>query len=194
MAKDPSQSLITKTNLPALRPVSENKITELRRASNELEKLDLDKPGQILKWAGQMDLMRSSVLAGFLGGAVGSTAGITLGGIAIAGFALPVAALTGPLGMAAGVAVAILAFRGPERLRIEKQISNGRLLLEEIDNRYKEIMNQIGALPKNTPDEVRGALWDEVHELIRRRRAIENSYGHRHTVEPEVNLLTAPGS
>ena len=136
-----------------------------------------------------MDLMGSSVLAGFLGGAVGSTAGVTLGGIAIAGLALPAVAITGPLGMAAGIAVAILAFRGRERWDIEKRISNNRLLLGEIDQRIKEILNQIDALPAKTPEDVLKEMWDEVHDLVMKRRVIESSYNNPQSIDTEHMLV-----
>jgi hypothetical protein len=165
------------TNLPALsRPTPAVKIAELEKSSHELEKLDVDQPARILNWARQMDVMASSVLAGFVGGAVGSTAGVTFGGIAIAGFALPAVAITGPLGMAVGVAVALLAWRGPKRWHIEKLISNTRLLLAEIDERMDATLKQIDALPRNAPQATRDNLWVSFNQLLHQRRTIEDSY------------------
>jgi len=175
----PSTKVVTKpaANLPAVvKPQAAKKISELKKSQNELTKLETDQPDQIIKYAGLMDLLRSSVLAGFLGGTVGTTAGITFGGLAIAGFSLPAIAITGPLGMTAGIALALLAWRGPSQWRLEKRLSNMKPLLSSIDDRIEASNKQIGALPANAPEHVREAMWRAHVALIEQRSEIESSH------------------
>jgi hypothetical protein len=164
-------------NLPtvARRSTPSKRVKEFERASHELENLDQDDPKQILKLAGTMDLMKSSVLAGFLGGSVGATGGVMLSGIVVAGLALPAVVITGPLGMAAGVAIAILAWRGKDWWRVEKAIAQTRLRLDEIDARIRESLKQIDALPAKAPQYVRDAMWKAHAALVEQRRHAESS-------------------
>src|SRR5262249_37088649 len=106
-----------------VKPTAATKLRDLQENSDDLENLRSGDPANILKWAGQMNLLPSSVLAGFLGGAVGTTAGVAFGGVVIGAFALPAVVITGPLGMAAGVAAAILMWRGPRTWHIEREVA-----------------------------------------------------------------------
>jgi len=182
--KAPNLPAVVKPSLP------EKRIEELERSSHELEKLGQGDPAPVLEWAGTMDLMKSSVLTGFLGGAVGSAAGVTLSGVAIAGFALPAVAITGPLGMAAGVAVAILAWRGRDWWRVEKDIGRAQLHIAQIDIRIRESLKQIGELPAKTPQEVRDVYWKAHIALVNQRQQAEGSVSDQ--VVPAIEPPDAP--
>lgn len=166
-----------KSQLPVLmKPTAATKIRELEKHSDELEKLHVDDPDRILKLAGRMDLLPSSVLAGFLGGAVGSTAGIILGGFTIAAIAMPAVAITGPLGMAAGVAAAILMWRGPRTWYIERETARITKVLDEIDLRINKALQQFKQLPKDAPDYIREQHWKQYSQLLRKRADIEERF------------------
>jgi hypothetical protein len=149
------------------------RVDELRRASHDLQKLETSAPTDLLKIAEAINLRRSSTLLGCLGGAVGSAIGIALPGMAMGGLMLPAIILGGPAGVFAGVAIALLAWRGPRRLRLEWNIERLKLFLEEMDVRVQTSNAQIEALPASAPQQIIDEMWHAHRRLIVQRAEAE---------------------
>ncbi len=96
----------------------------------------------------------STFLAAIVGGVVGSAGGVAL--TTVAGTALLV---TGPLGLAVGAAVAVLAFRGRKYWRLERSTQKLRGALDVLHA-------EIAGLPPHAPASVRNNLWQQYDRLM----------------------------
>lgn len=150
------------------------RVVELRRASHDLQKLETSAPKDLLKISGARDLRRSSSLLGCLGGAIGSIIGIALPGFAMGGVAPPAIVLGGPVGVLVGVAIALLAWRGPRRLRLEWDIERLKLILDEMDSRIQNSNAQIDDLPAGAPQQVVDEMWQSHRRLVAQRSESES--------------------
>jgi hypothetical protein len=93
----------------------------------------------------------SGFLAAIIGGAVGSAGGIALG--SVAGGTLVV--LTGPIGLAAGAALAVLAFRGRSWFRLERAT-------HKATGAATFFRSELDSLPSDAPEELRKKLYDNL--------------------------------
>jgi len=89
----------------------------------------------------------SAFLAGVVGGVLGSA-----GGVAVATVGGGALILSGPLGLAVGVALGVLAFRGRNYWRIEKASQKARGAVDLI-------RAELNALPPDAPSHVREQLY-----------------------------------
>jgi len=96
----------------------------------------------------------STFLAAIVGGTIGSAGGITLG-TAGAGALI----VTGPLGLALGAGLAVLAFRGRSYWRLEKATQKSRAAAEFI-------RGQIDSLPPDAPAKIRDGLYDKLGLIL----------------------------
>ncbi len=157
MTQPPSgKALVTlsKTLTPELRKKTEAIARALKSATGQAERLSDVTRRNIEDVAGQYDRAPSSVLAGIVGGVVGSAGGLAL--TTVAGTALVV---TGPLGLALGAALAILAFRGPRYWSLERSTRKLQLALSLI-------RGEIATLPDDTPASVKISLWQQYERLM----------------------------
>jgi hypothetical protein len=101
----------------------------------------------------------SEFLAGVVGGAIGSAGGVAIS-ISILGGGVLV--LTGPLGLAVGAALGILAFRGPNQWRLERAT-------QKTSRALSLIKAEINSLPHDSkyPD-FENSLYEARAEIIRR--------------------------
>lgn len=102
---------------------------------------------------------RSSVLAGIIGGALGSIGGIGISTVSVGAFTVGGAVLTGPIGLAVGAALAVLSWRGTAYLKLERA-------KERLELAVGTIKAEIQSLPPDAPKETRDRLWDGYNELM----------------------------
>ena len=96
----------------------------------------------------------STALAGVVGGTLG-----TAGGIAVAALSGGMLILTGPLGLAIGGALGVLAFRGRNYRRLERAT-------QKASRAIGLVKTEINALPSHAPAEIRMKLHDQYSSLI----------------------------
>jgi hypothetical protein len=126
----------------------------------------------------------STFLAAVVGGAIGSAGGITLAAIGAGALVL-----TGPLGLAVGAAVSVLAFRGKSYWRLE-------LATQKTKGAIELIKSEINSLPKDAPEHIRQNLYREYEQLITTYTqvagdTIDEVYPRDITPPPESGLVKA---
>ena len=100
----------------------------------------------------------SEILVGIVGGIVGGVGGISIGTTAIVGSTMVVA---GPAGFVLGVALAILAYRGPGQWRVERLRRRFLRSLDIIKDELAWVQQQEGA-----PAESQERLWQQYNHLL----------------------------
>jgi hypothetical protein len=96
----------------------------------------------------------SEVLAGIIGGVLGGC-----GGTAVSMTAGAMLVVSGPLGLALGVAAGILIFRGPSFWRLERATHKLRGSLDLIKA-------ELATLPPEAPKDVKDQLWQDYGLLM----------------------------
>ncbi len=128
---------------------------------------------------------RSSVLAGIIGGFAGASIGIYLATIEV-----PLA-VTGPIGAAIGIAVALLMWRGPSQWRVERATDRTEQALALY---YKELNSPESQVPEG----LRGNTWGRYDRLLASYAALaERAVGGRYGIPaprrvPEESAPTQP--
>lgn len=124
--------------LNILKKASKHSSELLQRLSNTSEKLGRK---------------NSSTLFGTFGGLLGAGVGTALSyatGISLLALSTSLTGL--------GIVAAILIYRGPRRIILEKEIAENRIACDEILSRIKN-------LPRNAPEEVKQELWNTYRQL-----------------------------
>jgi hypothetical protein len=145
---------------PDTRNQVENAIEQTKKAEEQLDKIEDVSLEQAEQIARRYTKESSSTLVGIVGAIAGGTGGVAL--TAAVGTTLIV---TGPLGAAAGAALAILAWRGKKHWQLERETAKLELALAQI-------RKQLKALPDDAPPEVRQKWWDI---YLRLQSKFENS-------------------
>lgn len=131
--------------------VSKN-ITEIK---DEAKRLATVSRQELEEVAEKYSRAPSSFLAAIAGGVLGSA-----GGIVLSTFGTAAAIVTGPLGLAFGAAVAVLAFRGRPYWRLENATQKARGAMELI-------RTQIDSLPAGALPNVKAELYQIYTDLAR---------------------------
>lgn len=154
----PGTALVTQpvTLSPEVRRKAEITLRALDETKEDAQKVTALSPDQLRKTAEDYDKAPSSVLAGIVGGVIGSAGGFTL--TTFTGAALVV---SGPIGLAAGVALGVLSFRGRKYLRLERSSQKTRGALDVL-------RAELAALPADAPPSAKDAIYEEHARLIRK--------------------------
>jgi hypothetical protein len=146
------------------------KVEEARIASNRLITSDSE-TRQLIEVPKRLDALRSSVLAGILGAAIGLP-GFSLLGLVL-GIALPATFAAGGIGLLAGAALAILRWRGRDRWRFEKILDHLKMGLVELDERIARLKKEIDGFRGAAPANICEQMWEEYSHLRYQRTQIE---------------------
>lgn len=134
---------------PTTRDVVKQEIRRLQNTSKMAGKLTEVAHRDIEETAKKYSKEHSSVLFGILGGAAGAT-----GGVLLSGTLGTVAVISGPIGMVAGAALAVLSWRGFSYLQLERAE-------ERLAKSLSILKREIADLPEDTPPYIREKRWRE---------------------------------
>jgi Flp pilus assembly protein TadB len=142
------------TLTPELRKKAEVTVHALGEAKGQVQRIAEITREELEQVAERYTHAPSTFLAAIVGGVVGSA-----GGLALTTFAGTALLVTGPLGLAAGAALAVLAFRGRKHWRLER---SSQKLRSAVDLVHAEI----AGLTPDAPASVRNNLWQQYDRLM----------------------------
>lgn len=147
----PAGGVLTPATRKRVATVSKN-ITEIKDDAKRLATVSRQELEEV---AEKYSRAPSSFLAAIAGGVLGSGGGIALGTLGTTAVIV-----TGPLGLALGAAIAVLAFRGRSYWRLENATHKARGAMELI-------RAQIDSLPSDAPDNVKVELYEIYRSLAK---------------------------
>lgn len=126
----------------------------VKHEAKQTEQVSVEQVEDIAK---RYSLLPSSVLTGIIGGVVGSAGGIAIGTHAVLGAGMLV--VTGPLGLALGAAIAILAFRGRNYWRLENSSAKTKGALDVLTS-------QLAMLPTDAPEDIKAKVYEKYGRVL----------------------------
>ena len=151
--------------IPPAEKVEEARIASIRLITSDSE------TRQLIDVPKRLEALRSSVLAGILGGAIGLP-GFSLPGLVL-GIALPATFAAGGIGLVAGATLAVLRWRGRDRWRFEKILDHLKIGLAELDERIARLKKEIDGFRRTAPANICEQMWEEYSHLRYQRTQIE---------------------
>jgi hypothetical protein len=157
---EPRDTSLAPAEVSSLSPATRKRVAAVIRLI-DIVKLDAQRatqvsPRQIEEFADQHAWIPSTALAGVVGGTLGIAGGIVIG--TLGGEMLM---LAGPLGLAIGAALGVLAFRGRNYRRLERATQKAKSAIGLVKT-------EINALPSHASPEIRMKLQDQYSSLVTR--------------------------